>query len=395
VFCAIDTQGHFLAYRNGRFGAADIRERVALDRGIPAQNVIVASTHDHSAPDDTGIWGGVPDEYLGFVADRAVAAIEAAIDEKCPAHLYAAESDVTGKGLLRNVLPSYPMDTGLQILVAKNDNGRIIATLANFSAHSDVLGSSNLMISPDWPGAAAERLEKLAPGSIGLVMLSSAGRSQPKFSETSDRNTATAKRYGNRVADLVIAALPGAQPIQGPISVKETFIKERGTNPILRRLELGGKPGLLASVAEEVLPLRICMFVGLEIYGTRGVDLIFRSTSAPYLSDGDVVGTIVSTIRIGHVLFATVPVASFPETRLALTKEMQAQEYFLFSLANDQLGYDPPEREVRAVEVRSPFDEALFTTSPKLCDAITRTLIDQARSLGFPLTSSEPGAPDN
>jgi hypothetical protein len=396
VFCAIDTQGHFLAYRNGRFGAADIRERVASDRGLPARNVIVASTHDHSAPDDTGIWGGVSDEYLRFVADRSVATIEAAIDDERPARLYAAETDVAGKRLLTNVLPSsYPMDNGLQILVAKSDNGNIIATLANFSAHSDILGSRNLMISPDWPGAAAARLEKFAPGSIGLVLLSSAGRSEPNTSETQGTKLTTVERYGHEVADLVIAVLPQARPIQGPIAVRETFIRERGTNPVLRRLELGGKAGFLESFAEKVLPLKICVLLGLKVYGTRGVDLIFRSTSAPYLTDGDVVGTVVSTVRIGGTLFAAVPVESYPETRLALMKEVRAQEYFLFSLADDQLGYDPPEWEARAVEFYSPYDEGLFMTSPKLGDTITHTLIEQAWSLGFPQTNSKPVAPRN
>jgi hypothetical protein len=291
------------------------------------------------------------------------------------------------------VLPaSYPMDNGLQILVAKNDGGRIIATLANFSAHSDVLGSRNLMISPDWPGAAVERLEEVAPGSVGLVLLSSAGRSEPG---TRDTDPAIAKSYGHEVADLVIAALPRALPIQGPIVVKETFIKEQVANPVLRRLELSKEPGFFASLAERVLPLRICLMLGLKIYGTRGMDLIFRSTSAPYLSDGDVVGTLVSSVRIGRTLFAAVPVESFPETRLTLIKEVQAQDCFLFSLANDQLGYDPPEREARAVKLYSPYDEALFTTSPKLGDTITRTLIEEARVLGFPQTSFKRGAPGN
>jgi hypothetical protein len=397
VFCAIDTQGHFLAYRNGRFGAADIRERVASARDVPAQNVIVASTHDHSAPDDTGIWGGVPDEYLGFVADQAVAAIEAAIDDERPAHLYAAETDIAGKALLTNVLPSssYSMDSGLQALVAKDDNGRIITALVNFSAHSDVLGSNNRMISPDWPGAAAARLEEFAPGSVCLVLLSSAGRSEPNPSDTQNTDLAAAKQYGDKVANLVVGVLPHAHPIQGPIVVRQAFIRERATNPVLRRLELGGQPGFFGSLAEKVLPLRICILLGLKVYGTKGVDLILRSTSPPYLSNGDVVGTVVGAVRIGRALFAAVPVESFPETRLALMKDVRADEYFLFSLADDQLGYDPPEGEAPAVERYSPYpyDEALFITSPKLGDTITRTLIEEARGLGFRLASSKPCSP--
>jgi hypothetical protein len=391
VFSVIDTQGHFIAYQEGRFGAADIRQRVALDRGVPAENIIVASTHDHSAPDDTGIWGGVPNEYLGFITDQTVAAIESAIDNQQPAHLYAAETDVAGKAMLVNVLPSsYPLDTGLQSLVAKDETGRILAILVNFSAHADVLGSHNLMISPDWPGAAISRLEKFAPGSTCLVMLSSAGRSEPDPSDTRYSDLAAAERYGHKVAALAIDSLTGSHPIQGPIAVRQVFIKERTTNQFLRRLNLGGAPEFFESLVEKVLPLKVCVLLHLNVYGTRGVDLILRATSPPYLNSGDVIGTVVSAVRIGDALFAAVPVESFPETRLALLKYVRARDHFLFSLADDQLGYDPPEREAPAVKRFSPDDEALFMTSPKLGDAITRTLIEEARDLGFTVSDLDP-----
>jgi hypothetical protein len=98
----------------------------------------------------------------------------------------------------------------------------------------------------------------------------------------------------------------------------------------------------------------------------------------------------VSAVRIGDALFAAVPVESFPETRLALLKYVRARDHFLFSLADDQLGYDPPEREAPAVKRFSPDDEALFMTSPKLGDAITRTLIEEARDLGFTVSDLDP-----
>jgi hypothetical protein len=177
--------------------------------------------------------------------------------------------------------------------------------------------------------------------------------------------------------------------------VRQAFIRERGTSPVLRRLDLGGEPSFFESLAEKVLPLKICVLLGFEVYGTSGVDLILRSTSPPYLSNGDVIGTVVGAVRIGQALFAAVPVESFPETRLVLMKEVRAQEYFLFSLADDQLGYDPPEWEARAVEFYSPYDEGLFMTSPKLGDTITHTLIEEAQGLGFRLTSSKPGTAGN
>jgi hypothetical protein len=57
---------------------------------------------------------------------------------------------------------------------------------------------------------------------------------------------------------------------------------------------------------------------------------LFRSTSAPYLSDGAIIGTVVGAIRIGPGAVRPVPVGLFPETRLALMMEVPAQRYFPF-----------------------------------------------------------------
>ncbi len=98
VFCAIDTQGHFLAYQEGgaRYGCADIRRRVSNDAGIPERAIIIASTHDHSGPDDIGVWGGLPPEYLNFAADQTVAAIESALrDER--RHLCTPAKSIPGR----------------------------------------------------------------------------------------------------------------------------------------------------------------------------------------------------------------------------------------------------------------------------------------------------------
>jgi len=42
------------------------------------------------------------------------------------------------------------------------------------------------------------------------------------------------------------------------------------------------------------------------------------------------------------VLFSAVPAESYPETELVLQQRVDAGEHFLFGLAEDQLGYDPP-----------------------------------------------------
>jgi hypothetical protein len=370
VFAAIDTQGHFLAYQgnatgsvDGPFGFADIRERVFADRAVPTQNIIIQSIHDHAGPDDTGIWGGLGNDYLQFIADQTVAAIEAAIDDETPAFVYQSSIDTAPYNLLTNILPpAYPLDTNLRVLVAKRGRGKTIATLVNFSAHPTVLGSGNTLISPDWPGATRQALEDAAPGSVAIVMVGSVGRTQPDTTNTPGSDFAAAQAYGTEIATLALQSLAHAKQIEGPISSAETNLQEAGENPLLEGLNLGGTPG---------------------------VDRILRSILPPYFDlASNTFGTVVGAVRIGGVLFSAVPAESYPETELVLSQRVNAQEHFLFGLAEDQLGYDPPAYEVPVVQNCSPDDEGLFILNPGFGADVTHNLLLMAKLLGFSVTDT-------
>lgn len=370
VFAAIDTQGHFLAYQgspdgsvDGPYGFADIRRRVSEDSGIPKQNIIIQSIHDHAGPDDTGLWGGLSNDYLQFIADQTTAAIEAAIAAEKPAFLYDASIDTAPDHLLANILPSaYPIDTMLRVLVAKDGKGKAIATMVNFSAHPTVLGSGNTLISPDWPGATRNALEQAAPGSIAMVMVGSVGRTQPDTTNTAGSDFAAAKAYGDQIATLALQALSSEKRVDGPISATETALEEISENPLLTDLNLGG---------------------------TAGVDRILRSILPPYLTAAPATyGTVVGAARIGNVLFSAVPAESYPETELVLEQRVHAQDHFLFGLAEDQLGYDPPTYEVPVVENCSPDDEGLFILNSGFGADVTQDLLLMSQSLGFAVTDT-------
>ncbi|MFZ0887854.1 MAG: hypothetical protein WA005_05320, partial [Candidatus Binataceae bacterium] len=365
VLCAIDTQGHFLAYqaeeRGSQMGFAAIRRRVAQDRGLPERNLILAATHDHSGPDDAGLWGGVPAAYLQLVAAQTVAAIEAAIQAERPATLYRAEVDTAPVHLLRNLLPpSYPLDTELRTIFARDGRGQTFAALVNFSAHVAVLGKDNRLVSPDWPGAAANAIERSAPGSVAVVMVGSVGRTLPDLTGIAKRGPAAVEEYGDKVAKLALHSEAGAELIDGPIAASETVLEEPIDNRVLASLTTGGIPG---------------------------ADRVMRANRPPYL-EGHKIRTVVGAMRIGALFLAAVPGESFPETEKLLEERVASQGHLLFSLAEDELGYDPPPYEVGLVEYFSPLDEGLFIISPSFGTDVTRALLAEAAQLGFPLSDN-------
>jgi hypothetical protein len=362
VFCAIDTQGHFLAYQgdDAPYGSADIRRRVSKDSGIPERAIIIASTHDHSGPDDIGVWGGVSPEYLNFVADQTVAAIESALRDARLASLYSGEIDTGPSHLLRSILAGYPLDTKLRVLLAKGSDGAPLATLINFSAHVTALGKDNTLISPDWPAAAVRAVEKANPDSTALVMVASVGRTQPDLKAIGARGPSAAESYGATVARLALQAEADAMKVDGPIATAETILEEPADNPVLAALMINGR---------------------------AGVDRVMRSNREPYMADDkSKIRTPVGAVRIGTLFFAAVPGESFPETQITMEARVAAQGHYLFSLAEDQLGYDPPPYEVGMIEYASPLDEGLFIINPHFGTDVTRTLLAQARELGFPVS---------
>ncbi len=128
-----------------------IRDLVARQRpDLSTMKIVIASTHDESAPDPLGIWGptqtttGVNHLYVNWEVGRVAGAIERAADSARPARLKI------GEGLdPNNFLPcfsSYPYlaDRHLHVLSATEARAphRTIATLMEYGIHDETLGFS-------------------------------------------------------------------------------------------------------------------------------------------------------------------------------------------------------------------------------------------------------------
>ncbi len=143
------------------------RVRAKVQR-IPAKNILVASTHTHSAPDcygfPDGSGGHTGDlDYMQFVCDRAAEAINAAIDHLQPAALKIATGEAKGKIAYNYYAPDL-YDRRMSVIQAIGPQGKTIATLVNYAIHPEVLGNSVGIISPDLVGPLCEKLESQTGG---------------------------------------------------------------------------------------------------------------------------------------------------------------------------------------------------------------------------------------
>ncbi|MCI0357369.1 MAG: hypothetical protein L0211_02655 [Planctomycetaceae bacterium] len=140
---------------------------------IPAANILIGSTHTHSAPDcyafPDGKGGHTGDlAYMDFVCRRAAEAVNEALDHLRPARLKVATGEARGRIAYNYYAPDL-YDRRLSIIQAVGANGKIAATLVNYAIHPEVLGSGVGIVSPDLVGPLCDRIEERA-GGMALFM---------------------------------------------------------------------------------------------------------------------------------------------------------------------------------------------------------------------------------
>ena len=181
VIADVESQGWFVAVKNGPYGLLDMRREVERRTGgaLPAENVVIQSNHSHSGPDPLGVWAACPRSTSQYVTERTVDAIVAAYQSMVPATLYYGTAD--GRDLLSNQFDydeaNKVVDSDVRVLQAR-DGKKPLFTLLNFSAHSTVLGSSNTKASGDWTQAANPLLEQRF-GGRAVTVVATLGRTQP------------------------------------------------------------------------------------------------------------------------------------------------------------------------------------------------------------------------
>jgi len=321
----IESQGTFVATKNGPGGLLGIRKAVAQRTGgkLDAEHVVVQSDHTHGGPDLLGVWGGVPEGYARYVDSQTEDAIVTAFKTMRRGNLYYGTAD--GADLLSNQFSydqsNQAMDSDVRVLQARDKHGRPFATLLNFSAHGTVDGSDNRKITGDWPSATNPMLEQRFGGSA-MTVVGTLGRTQPG-DRSCDDPTATSQdafnwcklqTYSKKVVDRAALAAANAQPVTGDpiVAARSYLITDPSSNALLLGLEYGGAPA--------------------------GVPLN-RSDSPPWFI-GNVIGTVTASARIGGILLSSGPGEMYPQMPLRVRELVPGlQGYMTAGLANDQLGY--------------------------------------------------------
>ena len=333
-----------------------VREAVEERYGISAQNLIVASTHSHNAPDLLGPYGGAMhhytnDVYRPFLREQMVQCVGKALKGMQKAVVRVGSVEAQGMAFNRRFWPDEgPVDNELFVLQFLADKGNVIATLVNFSVHA-VLAVNSTLISADAAGMLCHQLESeyggiaaYTNGAIGdknpapYFSEADAAPYSPDFDPAGEEQYAAVWEYANDLSKYVRLALEGG----------ETFKKLR------------------FEVAKTVLnlPLENEGFIMLFNFG-----LIERE----YFVENDkyYIPVEVFVMKMGPIQIATMPGEFFTPTQLML-KEALGEYGFVIGLAPEELGYivSPDQFEPGRYEESMSVTSSTGVMDPMLVEAL-------------------------
>ena len=282
----------------------------ALVPDIPPENILIGSTHSHSAPDTYGFIGlggksGADLEYLDWVCKQAAEALNEAIDGLKPAVLKTAVGEAKGK-IAYNYYAPQLYDPRCSVLQAiAKDGGKPIVTMVNYASHPEVIGAGQGVLSPDFCGPLYERIEA-ETGGVALFMNGAQG-------------------------GMVTADCRGPE---GDVQTWDECIRI-GTllaNESLRIID--------AAKAQED-PTLTCTSKTIEFpLDSKMFRYILKHSPLDYgVEDSNVAPTRLNLVNVGTAQMLTIPGEALPNIGYYLKRNMPTKQAFLLGLTNDAFGY--------------------------------------------------------
>lgn len=281
----------------------------AAVQGIPAENILIAATHTHSAPDCYGFPDGkggtaMDSKYVESVCLKMAEAINEALQKLTPVRLKTATGDAKGK-IAYNYYAEQLYDPRCHVIQAVAAPGRVLATLVNYAIHPEVLGPGAGICSPDLVGPLYERLAEQG-GGTGIFINSAQGGMVTADNRLEGgkeaRTYAECQRIGRLLANEALRIIAPA-PEQ----------KEPKLHCVARPLKLPIESPLMRQLM-KLLP------------------------GYPPAEDNSVT-TQLNLVNIGDAQILTIPGEALPNIGYFLKRKMKGRHNLLFGLTNDAFGY--------------------------------------------------------
>jgi Domain of Unknown Function (DUF1080) len=294
------------------------RVRARVNR-IPATNILIGSTHTHSAPDcyafPDGQGGHTSDlKYIDLVCEQATAAVNEAVDHLQPAWIKIATGEARGKIAYNYYAPDL-YDRRMSVIQAKSPQGKTIATLVNYAVHPEVLGNDVGILSPDLVGPLCEKLESEAGGVAlflnsaqgGMVTADNRNLDQPRDPQrgywTDSRTWNECLRIGHLMASEALRIVADAPEQKDP--------------------------GLFCDAISVRFPVESPLMWGV---------IMGSPLKYPH-NDDHSINARINLVNLGDAQILTIPGEALPNIGFYLKRKMRGKHNLLFGLTNEAFGY--------------------------------------------------------
>lgn len=286
---------------------------------VPARNLMIGSTHTHSAPDCYAfpdLRGGHTGDlkYMDLVCAKTAEAVNEAVEQLKPAKLRVATGEAQGKIAYNYYAPDL-YDRRMSVIQAVDAADKPVVTLVNYAVHPEVLGSGLGILSPDLIGPLCDRLEEQG-SAMGMFMNGAQGgmitadnrdlnrpRDPQRAYWNDNRNWDECLRIGKTMADEALRIIKDA-PVQADpkLFCEAIDVKFPVDNEILWAVILGS-------------PLKY----------PRNPDHSITSR--------------INVVNLGNAQILTIPGEALPNIGFYLKRKMNGEHNLLFGLTNDAFGY--------------------------------------------------------
>jgi hypothetical protein len=286
---------------------------------IPADHILIGSTHTHSAPDcyafPDGKGGHTGDlKYMDFVCNRAAEALNEAIDRLEPASIKIATGEAQGKIAYNYYAPDL-YDRRMSVIQAISPQGKTIATLVNYAVHPEVLGNDVGILSPDLVGPLCEKLEQTA-GGMALFMNSAQGGMVTADNRNLEQPRDPQRGYWNDARSweecLRIGHLMASEALR-----------------ILKDAPIQKVPGLFCDSISVRFPVE----------SERMWAVVTGSPLKYPHNDDHSVNARINLVNLGDAQILSIPGEALPNIGFYLKRKMHGKHNLLFGLTNEAFGY--------------------------------------------------------
>lgn len=361
--------------------------QVAKETGVPAENILVAATHTHSAPTQQGSLPGVQ-EFKKIYANGMVYAAKAAMKDRSAATVQAGSTKADGYVFTRHYLMkdgtyagssygnlqdllierhTYDADTTVQLVKFVREGKKDIVMM-NLGIHPTFNGSASLLnISADAPSPIREHIEANSNSLVAYFMA-------PAGDQTADSRYAPVKHgleykeYGKKVGQIVVDALPTLKSVSdGSVELKNFTYTATCNHSGMDRLEEAKKLYDLFTKQGYAATNPMAKQAGFEsIYEARA---IVDHSTLPETMD-----VRLAAMSLGDLSFIFASFEMFGDTGRYIRENSPYENTFIITQAMDTHSYIPSDIgfEVGCYEAyASKFEQG---TAKKIADAFIDTL---------------------